>query len=347
MIGASAGGIQALERLVLALPADLEASVFVTLHVADGSHSVLPSILARAGSLPARHAVDGEAIVRGCILVAPPGAHLMLERGRMRLGLGPLENGSRPAIDPLFRSAAHAFRRRVVGVVLSGTLDDGTAGLWSIKRHGGLAIVQDPADALHAGMPRSALEYVQVDHVLPALEIGRLLASLVHERIADAPERLAPTDEALAREVALAATPMQGNPLELPYGPGARPAALSCPSCQGSLWEIQDGALARFRCQVGHAYSVASLLAAQDRKLEDTLWAACRALEESAALSQRMAERAAQGQHQLVRQRFEAKARLATERAELLRRALLSQSSEPEPAGEPAPVTDEKPRGEG
>jgi two-component system chemotaxis response regulator CheB len=179
VVGASAGGVEALIRIVGGVPSDLPAALFVVLHVRPGTPSGLPDLLSRSGKLPASHATHLQPIQHGHIYVARPDRHLMIVSGRVHVTLGPRENGHRPAIDPLFRTAARSYGRRVVGIVLSGVLDDGTAGLAAVKRHGGLAIVQDPDDTLFPSMPRSAMDHVAVDHVLPALEIGALLAEVV------------------------------------------------------------------------------------------------------------------------------------------------------------------------
>src|SRR5438128_4983989 len=192
VVGASAGGMAALEQLVAGLPRGLPASLFVVWHLAPGVKSVLPTLLARAGPLPACNPKDGDPIEPGRIYVGPNDHHMLLENGYIRVARGPKENRFRPAVDPLFRSAAYLYSTRVIGVVLSGALDDGTAGLWAIKLRGGTAVVQDPADAVHRSMPLNALDNVDVDHKLPAREIGPLLGRLVREQAA--PEPMLPAE---------------------------------------------------------------------------------------------------------------------------------------------------------
>jgi len=254
-------------QLVADLPADLSASVFVVHHFPAQSVSVLPSILNRAGPLPASQPADGEPIVAGRIYVARPDRHMVLRRDRIRLTLGPREQGHRPAIDPLFRSAARHFGPRAIGVVLSGTLDDGTTGLLAIKQAGGLAVVQDPGQAAFPGMPASAIEHVPVDHVVGPAELGPLLSDTGD-----------PPDSALAGTAALRGDDRPG-----------RPSGLVCPECGGVLWESETGGLLHFRCHVGHAYGADSLLAAKSGALEGALWGAVRALEEKAELLRRLA----------------------------------------------------------
>jgi len=205
VIGASAGGVEALREVVAKLPADLNAALFVVLHIPPYVASSLPKILSRAGPLRAVHPEDGASVRAGTIYVAPPDHHLLLEGQRIGVKKGPKENRFRPSIDALFRSAAHACGPRAIGVVLSGALDDGTSGLWSIKRLGGIAIVQQPNEARFESMPRSALEYVEVDHTLPSPEIGALLARLVAEP--PPKEAAMETDERtrMDKEVAIAA----------------------------------------------------------------------------------------------------------------------------------------------
>ncbi|HEX8135353.1 MAG TPA: chemotaxis protein CheB [Actinomycetes bacterium] len=320
VVGASAGGVEALTSLVGSLPADLPASVFVVLHVPATGGSALPDILTRHGPLPASHAKDGEPIEQRRVYVAPPDYHLLLRAGHVHLARGPRENGHRPAVDPLFRSAAREYATRVVGVVLSGALDDGTAGLLAIKSRGGVAIVQHPEEALYPGMPNNALEHVEVDHVLPAAGIAETLAGLTSEPV---PEPARPASDDMTAEVELERFSMEA----IEGGHPGRPSGFSCPDCNGVLWEIQDGGLVRFRCRVGHAWSPQSLLTQQSEALEAALWVALRSLEERAALAARLAEPARRRGHVITATRFEDQAQEAQEAARLVRRLLLDRGS--------------------
>ena len=317
VVGASAGGVEALAELAASLPSDLSAAVFVVLHLPATGISALPEILHRHGPLPAAPVKDGEPIQPGRIYVAPPDHHVLLRTGHVHLSRGPREHGHRPAIDPLFRSAAREYSTRVIGLVLSGALDDGTAGLLAIKSRGGIAVVQDPADALYPGMPSNALEHVPVDHVLPAASVGELLARLIADS-AEPPSEPAPTGMQVEVE-------MEGFSLEAFEGnhPG-RPSGFSCPDCNGVLWQIRDGGgLERFRCRVGHAWSPESLLTQQSEALEAALWVALRSLEERAALARRLAEPARNRGHSITATRFEEQAAEAQQAARLVRDLLL------------------------
>jgi two-component system chemotaxis response regulator CheB len=313
-VGASAGGVEALQTLVRGLPADVPAAVFVVLHMSADAPSMLPQILNRAGPLPVAAAVDNEPIAPGRVYVAVPDHHLLIERGRVCLVRGPKENRSRPAVDPLFRSAARAYGSRVIGVVLTGALDDGTSGLQAVKGRGGLAVVQDPAEALYTGMPRSAMEHVAVDYCMPLAEIPALLARLAAEPAPD--ESAYPVPPNLDLEVRIAELDMEA--FDNGEVPGT-PSVFACPECHGTLWEIQDGNLLRFRCRVGHAYSAESMLAEHDDGLETALWSALRALEESVALARRMAASARDRNHPRLVTRYEQKARDQEQHALLLR----------------------------
>lgn len=302
VVGASAGGVQALINLVGQLPEDLPAAVLIVIHLAPQSPSVLPRILSRSGPLPAVHPEDRDPLRRGTIYVASPNHHLLVETGRVRVTSGLQENRHRPAVDPLFRSAARAYGPNVIGVVLSGSGDDGTAGLGEITRQGGAAVVQSPETALCSGMPRSAFSCVKVDHCVPLGEMGPVLARLCAQaRDRGAGHRRAEWEvrstEELSVEPGGTMATLEANLLR------ESPGGFSCPQCGSPLRETQVGPLLRFRCRVGHAYTASSLSAAKREGLELTLWAAVNELKEGAALAARMAERARKRGHPLTAQR--------------------------------------------
>jgi two-component system chemotaxis response regulator CheB len=320
VIGASAGGVEALRTVLAGLPADLPAAVLLVLHVAPRSPSVLPRILGRHCALPVAHARDDEPIERGHVYVAPPDVHLLVREQRVRLLRGPRENGVRPAVDPLFRSAARVYGSRVIGVVLSGTLDDGTLGLARVKQLGGVAVVQDPDDALFDGMPRNALDRVEVDHVAPLAAIPALLARLAREAITSTNGTSMPDELESHRDThEIDGGARQNEAL------GGRLSGLTCPECHGALWQMEsdDEPVIRYRCRVGHAFAEDSLHEAKGVSIEAALWTALTALEEHAALTWRMARRAADSGAHDRRRRYEERARLYEERAavvgELLR----------------------------
>jgi two-component system chemotaxis response regulator CheB len=297
VVGASAGGVEALRRLVAALPEDLPASVFVVLHLARNSHSALPEILARAGALPVRHASDGEQPAPGVVYVAPPDLHLLLKPGRLQLLHGPTENGHRPAIDPLFRSAAASYGPRVIGVVLSGVLDDGASGLLAISQAGGMTVAQEPTDALYPSMPMSAIRTVPVDVVATAAEIGHVL------------ERL--TAQPLPVPVGTRSRPNHGDYTERALQGGraleleGRPSRFTCPDCGGALWEAKEEGESKFRCRVGHSWTSMALLEEQASTLEQALWTALRVLAERADLARRMRDHAAAQHHEYAERLFD------------------------------------------
>ena len=321
VIGASAGGVEVMSTIMAGLPRDLRAAVLVVLHIARG-RSVLPEILTRVGRLPATHPQDGERLQYGHVYVAPPDHHLTVEGEVMRITHGPTENGVRPAIDPLFRSAARAFGPRVIGVIGSGALDDGTAGLAAVKQAGGIAVVQDPEEASTPSMPRSALLATRADHILPVLEIAPLLSALVRERTTGADSHLL-GEHVQAMEADRAAVPIAVNESDRP----GRLAPLSCPECHGSLWEHDVDGVLRFRCRIGHIYSAESMLAMQTDAVDRALWAALRALEERAALTRKLADRARERDQRGVAVAFDHRATTAEQQALLVRRVLVDRTS--------------------
>lgn len=283
VVGASAGGVQALRVLAASLPADFAAAVCVVLHV-GAFKSNLPELLEAVGPLSAVHAATGDVLKPGRILVAPPDHHLLLEDGAVLLTRGPKEHHTRPAVDPLFRSAALSFGPRVIGVLLTGGLDDGSAGLQAIKECGGLAVVQDPSEAEDPSMPAAALQAVAVDYCVPLARIPPLLVELVHQAAPAVapvpPERLVHEHLAgLGAENAMDELRQVGVP-----------STLVCPECKGTLWEIRDANPPRFRCHTGHAFSLRSLAAVQREATENALWSAVRALQEKELLQRKIAE---------------------------------------------------------
>jgi two-component system, chemotaxis family, protein-glutamate methylesterase/glutaminase len=284
VIGASAGGVDALVTLVKILPKNLPAAVFIVVHIPDTATSYLPAILSRSGLLPALHPVDGEEIKPGQIYIAPPNWHLLLSTGHITLSPGPKEHGHRPAIDTLFQSAALNYGPRVVGVILSGTQGDGAVGLAEIKNRGGVAVVQDPEEAVFASMPLNAMGKVQVDHVLDIAGIGKLVKKL-----------------AAAPAVQKGVVGMEKKPEKERrqisqdferFKQGEKPehsSILSCPDCGGVVFEMGEGDQPHFRCHIGHTYSLESYVGRQSDGLERALWTAVRILQERSALLERMA----------------------------------------------------------
>lgn len=314
VVGASAGGVEALRAMAASLPPDLPVTVLVVLHLPSYGHSVLPDILARSGSLPARHVTGPTPFVPGEILVAPPDRHLVVSDDGVDVTAGPRENGHRPAVDVLFRSAARVLGPRVVGVELSGVLDDGAAGMWSIRGRGGLVVVQAPGDCLYPDMPRSVMAQMEPDHVAKASELGSLLDRVCREEFS--PGVVAPPSDLLVAETALAH--MEEFVMNAVDRPGT-PAGFSCPDCGGTLFELHDGAVTRYRCRVGHAWTSKGLLGEQSQQLDTALWIALRALEEKAALASQLAERAAESGSRLTADRFGEQAREAHESANRVR----------------------------
>ncbi|HUR96645.1 MAG TPA: chemotaxis protein CheB [Pyrinomonadaceae bacterium] len=323
VVGASAGGFEALKELVAGIPADLDASIFVVWHMSPDVRGILPQVFSRVNSLAAAHAFDREGIENRRIYVAPPDRHLLIENGRVRVTRGPKENRFRPAVDPLFRSAAYHYGPDVIGIILSGALDDGTSGLWTIKHRGGITIVQDPNDAEVPSMPENALREVQVDYTLPVAEMPRLLVSLINEKSAKeraaAPEITERESKLLGTEIGIAA---EDTALETGIMDFGELTPYTCPECHGVLSVLTEGPTKRFRCHTGHAFSTDSLLATVTESIENSLWSAIRGIDESIILLNHMGDHFAEVNQPRLAALYFKKANEARVRNDLIRNAV-------------------------
>ena len=325
VIGGSSGATAPLKSILGGLSADLPASVFVVLHIPSRSVGLLSIVASAAGPLPTREAEDGLKIERGHVYIGAPDHHLILVDGHIRLGRGPRENMVRPAIDPLFRSAAMSYGPRVIGVVLSGLLGDGASGLNAIKRCGGMALVQDPEDAIADEMPRRALEATVADLCIPSAKLGDVLSDLARQTAG--PRLPVPPEIRLEVDIAM------GERLDSALlGKIADPAALTCPACGGVLSKIRTGNPLRFRCQVGHAYSADILANEQEGRVDEALRVALRIIEERAELVSRMAEEGRESGRRAVAEMYQERAKEYRQHADTLRKAaLLAFDGQPEP----------------
>jgi two-component system chemotaxis response regulator CheB len=316
VIGGSSGSTAPLKTILNALPKDLPAAVFVVVHIPARSLGLLATVTSAAAHLPVHPAADGMTVSPGNIYLGVPDSHLILADGRIQLGHGPRENMARPSIDPLFRSAAVAYGPRVIGVLLSGLLNDGTACLEAIKRCGGLALVQDPADAIADEMPRSALSALEVDLTLSATRIGDVLSDLVRDPAG--PPRPVPPEIRL--EVDIAAGARVGSDVIRRIG---TPVALSCPQCGGVLSTMQGTSSLRFRCQVGHAFTAEVVAKEQENAVDEALRVALRIVEERAELVRRMAEDGRKAGRPALADMYEMRAAEYRAHAETIRKAVL------------------------
>jgi two-component system chemotaxis response regulator CheB len=314
VIGASAGGVYALKELTASLPGDLAASIFVVLHVSPHSPSLLPDILSHAGPIKAIHPQDGQLFQPGHIYVAPPDHHMLIEYDQIIVKKGPKENRFRPSIDALFRSAAYTYGPRVIGVVLTGMLNDGASGMWSVKRLGGIGIVQEPEDAMYSSMPDSVLEYVDADHVVPVKQIGTILEKLIAETVIEKPELDPEEDRLMGVEINIAA---QDSAFEQGIIELGELTPLTCPECNGALISIKEGKLIRYRCHTGHAFTASTLLAETTKTVEDSFWKAARSLEEAVILLEQSGKQFAEGGNSEAAEQFFEKAQQARERAKV------------------------------
>lgn len=316
--GASAGGSKHCTNLLAPLPSDLPGAILVVLHTSGRSGSLLPQILGRATPLKTSHPEDGTRIQHGHVYIAPPDFHMIVQGSHIRVLQGPRENLNRPAIDPLFRSAAVSAGRRVIAAVLTGMLDDGTSGLMVVKAHGGDR--SGPGDCDVFRHARNALDQVPDARVLPIETVGPELVRLVREEIPDDTEPAVHLGSLEEKETRLLELEMPQ--LENDERPG-RPSAFACPDCGGVLWELEENGFLRFRCRVGHAFTARHLSVEQQHAIETALWSALRALEESGALYKRLADRATQGQQQQSARTFQDRAENTEQNARVLREFLV------------------------
>ena len=316
VIGASAGGVGALEKLVKGIPADFAGSIFVVMHVPPYTPSKLPEILSRAGRLPAVHPEDEEKIQPGKIYVALPDHHLLIEDDHVVVRKGPKENRFRPSIDALFRSAAYVHGPRVTGVILTGALDDGTSGMWMIKRKGGKVIVQEPEEAVYSEMPQSVIRYVKTDYILPVSEMGAVLNRLTLEEVSKKDGNLPEEEEKrLAMEVRIAT---KDDAFERGIMSLGDMASFTCPDCQGALVRLKEGDRVRYRCHTGHSFTASTLLAGITETVEDTLWQAMRGLEETTMLLQHIGEHIMDAGDHEVAEKFLKRANATAARARVV-----------------------------
>ena len=285
VIGTSAGGLDVLDEIIGQLPTDFPASIFIVQHMAaENTGAALLSRLGRHKAFGCKLAQNGEAFKPGKIYIAPADFHMLVKKTTLLVTKGARENRYRPAIDPLFRSAAVTHGPHVIGVVLTGMLDDGTVGLMAIQKCGGITVVQDPRDATYPGMPQSALDNLKIDYCLPAGEIGAVLEKITREHAGKF--KPIPDDMRIEAEIAervlsdVAQVESLGN--QAPY---------NCPNCGGVLWEIKKSKMQRYRCHTGHSFTASSLLVIQSEKIEETLWTSLRMFEERKNLLNNMAKR--------------------------------------------------------
>jgi two-component system, chemotaxis family, protein-glutamate methylesterase/glutaminase len=319
VIGTSTGGVEALSKVVSELPSGFPATIFVVCHIPAGYRSILPEILSRSGPLLAIHPTDGEPFYPGHVYVAPPDRHLLLgPDGRMRLSREARENNHRPAVDPLFRSAARHYGPRVIGVVLTGALHDGAAGLLAIRRSGGLGVIQDPSDATLASMPLNAAQVAGADYVVPISRLTPLLVNIVQE--SQAPDRGDVAMDPIERMPDVVERDMDRQVQDRRRGDVS---VYTCPGCGGSLWQVDEAGVLQFRCHVGHAYNGEILLAEQTDALEAALWTAVRTFREKSVLSRQLAVRERSKGDEAAASRFDEQAGQADRYGNLILRYVL------------------------
>jgi two-component system chemotaxis response regulator CheB len=318
VIGGSTGGFEALKTIVKNLPAPFNGSIFIVWHTGANAGGVLANVLNGLTPIYVANAYNNEEIQPNRIYIAPPDHHLIIDRGFLRVTNGPKENRFRPAIDPLFRSASFAYGTRVVGVVLSGAMDDGTAGLWKIKQTGGIAIVQDPYDAEVPSMPVSALRAVKADFVVPVSDIAPLLVKLSKEDVSDenikGNRQHGDQDTKTEIDIATGADAFREGSLMM-----GKLSPVACPECHGVLSVITEEKLSRFRCHTGHAFSPDALMSALTEKIEEDLYSALRGMDETVLLLNYMGDHYAEINHPTLAALYFEKSKRAEERIGIVR----------------------------
>jgi len=322
VIGASAGGVTALKELVGSLPAEFKGSIFIVLHIPAYSESRLPSILSKAGPLPALHPRDGDSIEPGKIYIATNDHHLILDKNKIVVRRGPKENRFRPSIDALFRSAAYVYGSQVIGIILSGMLNDGVSGLWTIQQHGGITIIQDPNDADQPQLPENAQEYVDADYIVSALDMAPLIAGLTKEPAPKRNKFTAKQLELLKMEIIIAT---KDNAFEMGIMNMGEYTPFTCPQCHGALVRLQEGKMIRFRCHTGHAYTASSLLAELSESVESQLWMSMRGLEEMNLLLKNIGDHYKELGNKKAAGLFHDKAKESANRAQVIHDSVLQQ----------------------
>lgn len=318
VIGASAGGVEALKAIVSALTAEFGGTIFIVLHIPPDHASQLSVVLSGVCQVPVLAPLDSDEIKSGHVYVATADHHLLLENGKVRVTLGPKENTFRPSVDALFRSAALAYGARVVGVVVSGCLDDGSSGLFAIKSLHGTAIVQQPADALYDSMPVHALDAVDADFVLPAAEIGQMLQRLSDERVESRTGKMRDKQLEVEVNIAMGCAGLMKDIMAL-----GKPTPYTCPECHGALLEISGEYAARFRCHTGHGFTLSHLLGAASQTNEEAIMGALRSIEEVQLLLERVhIDLTAKGKRRAARL-LKSRIELVKGQAELVKKASL------------------------
>ena len=318
VIGASTGGFGAFKKIISGLPSDFSLPIFIVWHISPEVRGILPQVLNQLNTIPASHVVDSEMIKPGRIYIAPPDHHMIIEDGKVMATHGPKENRFRPAIDPLFRSAAYSYGNRVIGVILSGALDDGTAGMWAIKQYGGTTIVQNPMEAEVPSMPENALREVNIDHCVSLSELPQLLVGLSKEPVSK--NAAVMKDDLTKKEIEIAS---EERALEKGIMDFGELSPYTCPECHGVLTRLQNDNIIRYRCHTGHGYTVDTLMAALTEKIEDALYNAIRGMDESIILLNHLGDHYAEANQPKLAALYFKKAKEASDRSNLVRNATM------------------------